>query len=166
MRIIDNTTKEDLTEVTLAQIIFEEQKSKGQRNVPIQTLKDMGGKIFKIVFEGWDLAASGADYVTPMASASSKATKKDPLLPGNASGTTNWRGGLTWVGERGPELINLPRGSQVFSNQRSMAMAGAGGGTVNNYYTTTVQATVDNTIDIQELAYRVAAIIQRKAGRG
>ncbi|MFO0669646.1 MAG: polyhydroxyalkanoate synthesis regulator DNA-binding domain-containing protein [Polyangiaceae bacterium] len=41
VRIIDNTTKEDLTEVTLAQIIFEEQKSKGQRNVPIQTLKDM-----------------------------------------------------------------------------------------------------------------------------
>lgn len=41
VRIIDNTTKEDLTEVTLAQIIFEEQKSKGQRTVPIQTLKDM-----------------------------------------------------------------------------------------------------------------------------
>lgn len=40
VRIIDNTTKEDLTEVTLAQIIFEEQKSKG-RNVPLQTLKEM-----------------------------------------------------------------------------------------------------------------------------
>ena len=40
VRIIDNTTKDDLTEVTLAQIIFEEQKSKG-RNVPLQTLKEM-----------------------------------------------------------------------------------------------------------------------------
>jgi polyhydroxyalkanoate synthesis repressor PhaR len=38
VQIIDNTTKEDLTEVTLAQIIYEEQKAKS-RNVPLQTLK-------------------------------------------------------------------------------------------------------------------------------
>ncbi len=40
VRIVDNKTKQDLTEVTLAQIIFEEQKAKG-RNVPLQTLKGM-----------------------------------------------------------------------------------------------------------------------------
>ncbi|WP_288413855.1 phage tail length tape measure family protein [uncultured Novosphingobium sp.] len=34
----------------------------------------------------------------------------------NANGTRNWRGGLSWVGERGPELVNLPRGSQVVPN--------------------------------------------------
>jgi hypothetical protein len=39
----------------------------------------------------------------------------------NADGTENWRGGLTWVGERGPELLNLPRGSQITSSERSMA---------------------------------------------
>jgi polyhydroxyalkanoate synthesis repressor PhaR len=38
VQIIDNTTKEDLTEVTLAQIIYEEQKAKS-RSVPLQTLK-------------------------------------------------------------------------------------------------------------------------------
>lgn len=42
-------------------------------------------------------------------------------LPGKAlsllaSGTRNWPGGMAIVGERGPELVNLPRGSDVFSN--------------------------------------------------
>lgn len=34
----------------------------------------------------------------------------------SANGTDYWRGGMTWVGERGPELVNLPRGSQVIPN--------------------------------------------------
>lgn len=43
VQIIDNNSKEDLTEVTLAQIIYEEQKQKAatSRNVPLQTLKDL-----------------------------------------------------------------------------------------------------------------------------
>jgi len=40
VQIIDNTSKEDLTEVTLAQIIYEEQKAHA-RNVPLQTLKEL-----------------------------------------------------------------------------------------------------------------------------
>jgi hypothetical protein len=40
----------------------------------------------------------------------------------NASGTPYWRGGLTWVGEEGPELLNLPRGSQILSNEDSRAL--------------------------------------------
>ena len=47
----------------------------------------------------------------------------------NATGNDNWRGGLTWVGEAGPELVSLPRGSQIYSNQDSL---NAGG--VSNYY--------------------------------
>ena len=42
VQIIDNNTKEDLTEVTLAQIIYEEQKQKqSSRSVPLQTLKEL-----------------------------------------------------------------------------------------------------------------------------
>ena len=42
VQIIDNNTREDLTEVTLAQIIYEEQKQKASsRNVPLQTLKEL-----------------------------------------------------------------------------------------------------------------------------
>jgi hypothetical protein len=40
----------------------------------------------------------------------------------NASGTPYWKGGLTWVGEEGPELLNLPRGSQILSNEDSRAL--------------------------------------------
>lgn len=49
----------------------------------------------------------------------------------NANGVRNFRGGLSWVGERGPELIQLPRGSNVFSNGQSMRMAGSGQVVVN-----------------------------------
>ena len=40
VQIIDNNSKEDLTEVTLAQIIYEEKKA-NSRAVPLQTLKDL-----------------------------------------------------------------------------------------------------------------------------
>ena len=40
----------------------------------------------------------------------------------NATGTRNWRGGLTWVGEKGAELVNLPGGSQVYTHEESMNM--------------------------------------------
>lgn len=51
----------------------------------------------------------------------------------NAAGDQNWRGGLTWVGESGPELVNLPRGSQIYSNQESQQIAGG-----DTYYNITV----------------------------
>ena len=43
-------------------------------------------------------------------------------IPGFANGTLSAPGGLAMVGERGPELVNLPRGSQVFPNH---ALGGA-----------------------------------------
>lgn len=46
----------------------------------------------------------------------------------NAHGTQYWRGGLTWVGEQGPELIELPRGSKVYTAQESERMATKAGG--------------------------------------
>lgn len=60
----------------------------------------------------------------------------------NAAGNQNWRGGLTWVGESGPELVNLPRGSQIYSNQESQQIAGG-----DTYYNITV-ANVDELNEI------------------
>lgn len=54
----------------------------------------------------------------------------DSRVGRNAAGTSYWRGGLTWVGEEGPELVNLPRGSAVYSAQESKAMAAP---TINIY---------------------------------
>lgn len=46
----------------------------------------------------------------------------------NADGTDYWKGGLTWVGEEGPELLDLPGGTRIHSNRESAAMV-AGRGT-------------------------------------
>lgn len=40
----------------------------------------------------------------------------------NARGTNHWRGGTTWVGEEGPELIDLPRGTRVLPSKESAAI--------------------------------------------
>lgn len=45
-------------------------------------------------------------------------------IPRFATGTNFAPGGLALVGERGPELVNLPRGSQVIPNNR-LSMGGA-----------------------------------------
>ena len=39
-------------------------------------------------------------------------------IPGFQSGVQNFRGGMALVGERGPELVNLPRGSDVIPSGR------------------------------------------------
>ncbi len=48
---------------------------------------------------------------------------------GFASGTSFAPGGRAWVGENGPELVDLPRGAKVYSAQMSQRMAGSGGNT-------------------------------------
>ena len=43
----------------------------------------------------------------------------------NAAGDDNWRGGLTWLGEGGAELVDLPQGSRIYTNQESRQIAAA-----------------------------------------
>ena len=66
----------------------------------------------------------------------------------NAAGTDNWRGGLTWVGEAGPELVSLPQGSQIHSAQESQQMARN-----TTIYVTIEARTVKEFNDIIEMAY-------------
>jgi hypothetical protein len=77
----------------------------------------------------------------------------------NALGTSNWRGGMTWVGESGRELVQLPQGSRVYSHRESEQLALAGGSAGSP--TVAVYATVNNGIDIEALAYRVLDVIGR-----
>lgn len=55
-------------------------------------------------------------------------------IPGFATGTNFAPGGMAWVGEDGPELMNVPRGARIIPNGPSMAMAANsnGGITINN----------------------------------
>lgn len=64
----------------------------------------------------------------------------------NASGTDNWRGGWTRVGENGPENVYLPQGTTVETAQESRD-----GG--NNYYYITIDAkSVQEFEDIVRIA--------------
>ncbi len=70
----------------------------------------------------------------------------DDYFPHNASGTNDWKGGLTYINERGGELINLPRHTQIIPHDVSMEMAREYGRmraayTTNNDYTTTTSNT-------------------------
>ena len=71
--------------------------------------------------------------------------------------SSNWRGGLTWVGELGPELVNLNRGAQVFSNHDSVQMANGGhsNGASNNF--TIVEASSPQAT-AQSVARRLAMV--------
>ena len=71
----------------------------------------------------------------------------------NASGTPSWRGGLTWVGEEGPELINLPRGTAIYPADASAAMASP---TININ-----NPTIRSDADIRTLARAVGRELQR-----
>jgi phage-related protein len=50
-----------------------------------------------------------------------------PDIPEFARGVRNFRGGMAVVGERGPEIVNLPRGSDVLTNRESSTLMNAGG---------------------------------------
>ncbi len=57
-----------------------------------------------------------------VASAQSSARK----IAGNARGSRYYQGGGTWVGEEGPEFVNLPQGSRIHPAGESRRMAGGG----------------------------------------
>lgn len=51
-------------------------------------------------------------------------TLNTPNIPYLATGTPYAPGGLAMVGERGPELVSLPRGSRVYNAQQTARMSG------------------------------------------
>ena len=60
MKIVDNRTKDDLTSVTLAQIIFEEEKKTSKMS--LETLRDMirhGGEVAQRLVEGTKAELTG-----------------------------------------------------------------------------------------------------------
>ena len=52
-----------------------------------------------------------------------KATSVKNKVQGNATGTQYFKGGTTWVGENGPELLTLPSGSKITPHTKSENMS-------------------------------------------
>jgi len=65
---------------------------------------------------------------------------------GHAAGAASFRGGLTWVGENGPEAVRLPAGSQIYSASESRDLGG------DTIYVTIDAKSVKEFNDIIEIA--------------
>lgn len=82
------------------------------------------------------------------------------VIPGNAMGTPSFGGGATWVGEMGPELAFLPRGTRIesaASSRRLMAGASSGGGQTNVFDLRGAVVTEDLYRQMQAMAQAAAA---------
>ena len=69
-----------------------------------KNVKDTIGKLKNAVSSGLDTVSSIGGW---------------RAFGGNATGTQYWTGGLSVVGEHGPELVSMPSGSKVYTNQQS-----------------------------------------------
>lgn len=82
---------------------------------------------------GW--FGSVADAITGSGSDSGSVGK-------NAEGDNNWKGGLTWVGEKGAELVDLPKGTRILPHKESVSLAKQGSGVVKGSTAGITQNTV------------------------
>ncbi len=84
------------------------------------------------------------------------------FVKGLAEGGRVSQSGLAIVGERGPELVTLPRGAQVHSNSASKAMASS----VTNHITVQVTGRVGaSDTEIRDIANKVAREINSRMNR-
>lgn len=86
--------------------------------------------------------SSGSSYVSGMGyTGTGGYMGADGKWHQNAAGTDNFIGGVTWVGENGPEPVWLPQGSRIGTNQEGRSLSG---GDTYNFY---VQANEIREID-------------------
>ena len=119
----------------------------------------------KTKIQGFKTWIGGISIPNPLAGLSNAASGAvgaiTSLLPGHAMGTLYSPGGLALVGEGGPEIVALPRGSRVINSTRTREFIQTQASPV----TVVVNANVNSNIDVDELAYRISSIIQRRARR-
>ena len=72
-------------------------------------------------------------------------------------------GGMAVVGEKGPELVSLPRGSRVHSNAKSRQMTKASN--VNNF-NITINAKDTSKSEMRRIAKEIGNMINKEVNRG
>lgn len=83
-------------------------------------------------------------------------------LPFFANGGVVTNDGMQVVGERGPELVSLPKGSRVHSNSNSRRMNASG--TVNNF-NITIHAKDSSKAEMRRMADEIGRMINSKINR-
>ena len=116
--------------------------------VILATISDAADVLAGIITLDWGRIKTGLGFGSDMSHLEKLMRSGPDYVSYNAAGTQNWRGGLTWVGESGPELVSLPQGSRIYSNQESSQIA-AGGDT---WYVTIDAKNVQEFNDIVRLA--------------
>ena len=76
-------------------------------------------------------------------------------IPMFAKGVTNFSGGPAVVGENGPEIVNLPRGSDVIPNNKIQSALGGGQSSRPISITQYIQDSIDLDFALREIAYEM-----------
>lgn len=84
-----------------------------------------------------------------------KVTSGEGIMHYNASGDDNFVGGRTWVGEAGPEIIDLPYGTKITPN------GSIGRTEYNNFYVTIDAHNVDDFNRVIQLAKQQKMALRR-----
>lgn len=119
----------------------------------IQSILEKVWKVVGPIVEGigsavGEVAGKVSGWIDGAAAAiSGRGGKKAGSVGANAKGDNNWKGGVTWVGEEGPELVDLPKGSRILPHKESISLAGQGAGTVvQNSTSSFIQNSTSNMI--------------------
>lgn len=120
------------------------------------------GKIFKSVFDGIkNVVEKAYNFVKPLIDGIGSAVSgiSGAVSSGlgwiaskvgkNATGTKYWRGGLSVVGEHGPELVQMPSGSKVYTNTETNSILNSD---KQGRQSTNTGTTVDRSITIAKIA--------------
>lgn len=120
------------------------------------------GKIFKSVFDGIkNVVEKAYNFVKPLIDGIGSAVSgiSGAVSSGlgwiaskvgkNATGTKYWRGGLSVVGEHGPELVQMPSGSKVYTNTETNSILNSD---KQGRQSTNTGTTVDSSITIAKIA--------------
>ena len=70
---------------------------------------------------------------------------------------------LQLVGEKGPEIASLPKGTRVFSNRQSRGMVSNSGTQINNYITINARDTSDG--EMRRIANKISSMVNNKINR-
>ncbi len=127
----------------------------------------MGDRV-GIDMSNMDASAKGywndvADYIDnhPITGSISYTQGSGAPLQHMAEGTDSFSGGLSWVGERGPEIMYIPKGAQIIPNNKiGNAAEGVGGGPINLQ----VDVYLDGTRMTGQLMPRIVQQVRQATG--